>query len=114
MENVASLLLVIVVFIMGYVLGYNSNDNDKQQKTKEGHHMKFPDRIYNVLKWIALICIPAITTFLSVVLGVLETDPKTINIIVTIIAAIGTLIGSLIGVSTAAYNKDKDKGGEAK
>ena len=76
--------------------------------------MKFPDRIYNVLKWIALICIPAITTFLSVVLGVLETDPKTINIIVTIIAAIGTLIGSLIGVSTAAYNKDKDKGGDAK
>ncbi len=30
MENVAGLLLVIVVFIMGYVLGYNSNDNDKQ------------------------------------------------------------------------------------
>ena len=29
MENVAGLLLVIVVFIMGYVLGYNSNDNDK-------------------------------------------------------------------------------------
>lgn len=30
MENVAGLLLVIAVFIMGYVLGYNSNDNDKQ------------------------------------------------------------------------------------
>lgn len=30
MENVAGLLLVIVVFIMGYALGYNSNDNDKQ------------------------------------------------------------------------------------
>ena len=29
MENVAGLVLVIVVFIMGYVLGYNSNDNDK-------------------------------------------------------------------------------------
>jgi len=75
--------------------------------------MKIPDKVYDILKWIALICIPAIVTFLSVVLGVLEVDPKTINIVVTIIAAIGTLIGSLIGVSTAAYNKDKDKGGDA-
>lgn len=74
--------------------------------------MKFPDKVYNVLKWIALICIPAIVTFLSVVLGVLEVDPKTINIIVTIIAAIGTLIGSLIGVSSANYNKGK--GGDDK
>lgn len=74
--------------------------------------MKLSDKVYNILKWVALICIPAVVTFLSVVLGVLEVDPKTINIVVTIIAAIGTLIGSLIGVSTANYNKDK--GGEGK
>lgn len=71
--------------------------------------MIIPDKVYNVLKWIALICIPAVVTFLSVVLGVLEVDPKIINIIVTIIAAVGTLIGSLIGVSTSAYNKNKEK-----
>lgn len=70
--------------------------------------MIIPDKVYNVLKWIALICIPAVVTFLSVVLGVLEVDPKIINIIVTIIAAVGTLIGSLIGVSTSAYNKRKE------
>lgn len=69
--------------------------------------MVLKDSWYNILKWIALICIPAVVTFLSVVLGVLDVDPKTVNIIVTILAAIGTLIGSLIGVSTAAYNKDK-------
>ena len=69
--------------------------------------MQISNKLYDVLKWIALICIPAVTTFLSVVLGVLEVDPKTINIIVTIIAAVGTLIGSLIGVSTSAYNKNK-------
>lgn len=69
--------------------------------------MKIPNRIYDVLKWIALICIPAIVTFLSVVLGVLDVDPKTVNVVVTIISAVGTLIGSLIGVSTSAYNKSK-------
>lgn len=66
-----------------------------------------PDKVYNILKWIALICIPALVTFLSVVLGVLDVDPKTINIVVTIMTAVGTLIGSLIGVSTAKYNKDQ-------
>ena len=69
--------------------------------------MKFSNRIYDNLKWIAIIAIPALVTFLSVVLGVLDVDAKTVNIIVTIISAVGTLIGTLIGVSTANYNKDK-------
>lgn len=69
--------------------------------------MKFSNKIYDVLKWIAIIAIPALVTFLSVVLGVLDVDAKTVNIIVTIISAVGTLIGTLIGVSTANYNKDK-------
>lgn len=72
--------------------------------------MRIPDNVYDILKWIALICIPAVVTFLSVVLGVLDVDTKTTNIIVTIIAAVGTLIGSLIGVSTKAYNKEQEEG----
>lgn len=72
--------------------------------------MRIPDKVYDVLKWIALICIPAIVTFLSVVLGVLDVDPRTINIILTIITAAGTLIGSLIGVSTKAYNQEQEDG----
>ena len=72
--------------------------------------MRIPDSLYNVLKWVALICIPALVTFLSVVLGVLDVDPRTVNIILTIMTAVGTLIGSLIGVSTKAYNKEKEEG----
>lgn len=68
---------------------------------------KLNDRVYDILKWVALICIPALVTFLSVVLGVLDVEPKTVNIIVTILSALGTLIGTLIGVSTSAYNKQK-------
>lgn len=71
--------------------------------------MRIPDHVYNWLKWIALICIPALVTFLSVVLGVLDVDPKTVNVIVTIISAVGTLIGTLIGVSTSAYKKEKEE-----
>jgi len=69
--------------------------------------MLISDKLYKILKWVSIICIPAIVTFLSVVLGVLDVDPKTVNVIVTIISAVGTLIGTLIGVSTSAYNKQK-------
>ena len=72
--------------------------------------IKLQNSVYDTLKWIALICIPAVVTFLSVVLGVLEIDPKTINVITTILSAIGTLIGALIGVSTANYNKEAKNG----
>lgn len=70
--------------------------------------MRIPDGLYNVLKWISIVCIPALVTFLSVVLGVLDVDPKIVNIIVTIIAAVGTLIGSLIGISTKAYKQEQE------
>lgn len=70
--------------------------------------MKIPDKIYDWLKWVALICIPAVVTFLSVVLGVLDVDAHAINIITTILTAVATLIGTLIGVSTATYNKEKN------
>lgn len=70
---------------------------------------KLPNGVYDVLKWVACICIPALVMFLGVVLGVLEVNPKTVNIIVTILGALGTLIGSLIGVSTIEYRKTEGK-----
>lgn len=71
---------------------------------------KIPDVLYNWLKWIALIALPALATFLSLVLGALNVDPTTVNTIVIIINATAGLIGALIGVSTIAYNKDKKAG----
>lgn len=70
--------------------------------------IQLKNEIYDTLKWIALICIPALVTFLSVVLGVLNVEPRTVNVITTILSALGTLIGTLIGVSTSAYNKNKE------
>lgn len=68
--------------------------------------MRIPDNVYNVLKWVAIVCIPALTTFIGVVLGAISADPGISNIILTILPAIGTLIGSLIGISTHNYNKE--------
>ena len=63
-----------------------------------------PDSVYDVLKWIALICIPAIATFyvaLAPIWGWPFADEiaKTAN-------AVCVLIGALIGISTAQYYKE--------
>jgi len=65
--------------------------------------MKLKDSVYDVLKWIALICIPALATFyvaLAPVWGWPFADEvaKTAN-------AICVLLGALLGISTAQYNK---------
>ena len=65
--------------------------------------MKLPDKVYDVLKWIALICIPAIATF-YVALAPVWGWPYADEVAKTA-AAVCTLIGALIGISTAQYYK---------
>ena len=71
--------------------------------------MKFPDKLYQVLKWLCLIALPAIDTFLLAVLPVLGVGESKVTVIVTIISAAATLIGALIGISTKAYYSSKDE-----
>ncbi|WP_298048785.1 phage holin [uncultured Bifidobacterium sp.] len=68
------------------------NENDRT-----GLDYLLPDRVYGVLKWLALIALPAVAVFVQVVgpsWGLPHVDQ-----IVTTIDAIGVLIGTLIGVS---------------
>ena len=67
--------------------------------------MKLPDNVYVILKWITLICIPAVTTAyvgLSAVWGWPYADQ-----IAKTSAVICVLLGSLLGISTATYYKDE-------
>lgn len=66
-----------------------------------------PDKVYDILKWIAITAIPAFVVFFSTILPVLEVDPVTINKVTVIIGALGVLLATLLGVSTIAYNKTK-------
>ena len=66
--------------------------------------MKFPDKLYIVLKWICLVVLPACSTFLFAIGGIFNI-PCTEQI-VGVIAAVTTLIGALIGISTSTYNKE--------
>lgn len=69
--------------------------------------MKMPDKIYNVLKWVVLICIPALTTAYVGFDSLFNWGHG--DIVAKASAIICTLIGALIGISTAEYNKEKSE-----
>jgi hypothetical protein len=76
----------------------------------EENDMKLPDKVYDVLKWLVMVCIPALTVAyvgLSAIWGWPYADE-----VAKTSAVICTLLGALLGISTAQYNKDllnKDK-----
>ena len=67
--------------------------------------MKIPDKVYNVLKWICMIVLPACGTFYFALSGIWG-FPYAQEIVGTI-AAVTTLLGAIIGISTVNYNKNE-------
>lgn len=66
------------------------------------------NKTYDILKWICLIALPAISVLVAT-LGQIWGIPYTENIVLTI-NAIAVFLGALIGVSTASYNKKNGNG----
>lgn len=62
-----------------------------------------PGKIYDVLKWLDIVCIPALTVA-YVGLAAIWSWPFATEIAKTS-AVICTLLGTLLGVSTIQYNK---------
>ena len=67
--------------------------------------MVLPDKVYNILKWICLIALPAIAVFYFTISKIWGLPfgaeiPATIN-------AVAVLIGALIGISQHNLNKEE-------
>ena len=66
--------------------------------------MRLPDNVYTILKWVTMICLPALATAyvgLSAIWGWPYADE-----IAKTTAVICTLLGALLGISTATYYKE--------
>ena len=68
-----------------------------------------PDRVYDILKWVALIALPAVSVF---VLTMGADLTENYEVIAKFISAVSVLLGSLIGVSTVQYNSARGKQNE--
>lgn len=67
--------------------------------------MQLNDKLYDILKWVTLIVIPALATF-YVAMAAVWGWPYADEVAKTA-TAVCTLLGALLGISTAQYNKDK-------
>ena len=67
--------------------------------------MKLDNKTYDILKWVALIVLPAIATLYNALANIWGFPYG--NEIVCTITALDTFLGALLGVSTKNYNKDQ-------
>ena len=68
--------------------------------------MEMDNKIYDILKWIALIFIPALGTLyfaISAIWGLPYGEQ-----IVGTLTAVDTFLGALLGISTYQYNKEEE------
>lgn len=67
--------------------------------------MKLNDKVYNVLKWIALYLLPALGTLYFALAGIWG-FPYGEQIVGTL-TAVDTFLGVILGISSAQYKKEK-------
>lgn len=66
------------------------------------------DKLYDILKWVAIICLPALSAFISVI-GKIWGFPDLALMISQTITAVAVLLGALLGVSALQYKKGAEK-----
>lgn len=67
--------------------------------------MVLNDKVYSVLKWIAMVVLPAIGTLYATLAGIWG-FPYGEEIVNTVMA-VDLFLGALLGISTAQYNKQQ-------
>ena len=68
---------------------------------------KMSDKVYDVLKWIALILIPAIGTLYFAIAGIWGFPYA--EAIVGTLTAVDTFLGAILGISTSMYKKNQNE-----
>ncbi|MGO2267149.1 MAG: phage holin [Vagococcus salmoninarum] len=64
------------------------------------------NKTYDILKWVAIVVLPAVATFVGTI-GVAVNWQYT-ELAIIVLTAVNTMLGSLLGVSTRYYNKEDE------
>ena len=65
------------------------------------------DKVYDVLKWVAIVALPALSTFI-VVMGKIWGWGDVAVAVAQTITALATLLGTLLGISALQYKGQND------
>lgn len=64
------------------------------------------NKVYDVLKWITLVFLPALTTLVGVILNTFNIECT--DIVLTIMTALTTFMGAVLGISNINYKKKEN------
>ena len=70
--------------------------------------MMIPDKVYDVLKWVAIVALPALATFVAIISKIWGWADLGVMISQTI-TAVAVLLGALLVISAVKYKKGADK-----
>lgn len=65
------------------------------------------NKVYDVLKYIAQIFLPALTVFVGVILKCFNIECR--DVVITIMTAFDAFLGSILMISSNNYNKTKEE-----
>lgn len=68
--------------------------------------MKLPDKVYEIMKWIVCIVIPAVCTFYSFLAGKIGLPYG--ELVAEIGSAVAFMIGTILGISTAEFRRTNE------
>ena len=69
--------------------------------------MKLSNKWYDILKWVAIICLPALSSFI-VVIGKIWNWGDIAGMVAQTITAVAVLLGALLGISHINYQKGQE------
>ena len=64
------------------------------------------NKVYDILKWITLVFLPALTTLVGVILNTFNIECT--DIVLTIMTAVTTFMGAVLGISNINYKKKEE------
>ena len=71
--------------------------------------MKLNNKVYDILKWLVIIVLPAVATLYAALAGVWAWPYA--DEVVTTITAVDTFLGAVLCISTAQYHKEAKNDG---
>lgn len=69
--------------------------------------MRLNDKLYDCLKWIAILLLPSLATLVAVIFKIWNLPYG--NEIAQTITALATFLGALLGISTVQYRKGQNE-----
>jgi len=72
--------------------------------------MKLSNKVYDVLKWVAQILLPALGTLYFALAGIWNFPYA--EAVVGTVTAVDTFLGVILGISSASYNKTEEVKGD--